>query len=169
MTCRTYTKKETVLHALYIALLTACGGFAAYSSVFCAAHIGCTDDRIALGFTVFFAVLILSVDFFECRAMGARLFMNEEGLGIRRFGKIKVFIRWGDIRDVGTGYIPTPYGRKRRIFFCDRLLSEEEHSDLITMKYHTVHFSRIPKEWYGEICRRLPGALAGRIGQDDIR
>ena len=54
--------------------------------------------KIALCFTIFFALLILAVDFFECRAMGAQLYMNEEGIGVRRFGKTKVFIKWNEIK-----------------------------------------------------------------------
>lgn len=163
MTCRSYTKKETVRHAFYIAFLTVCGGLSAYSAVFGAAHIGCRDDKIALGFTIFFALLILSVDFFECRAMGAKLYMNEEGIGVMRFGRTKVFLRWGEIREVGTGTIPTPFGGKKRIYFSDRKLGEAEKSDLVTLKYHTVHFACFPKAWYGKLLERLPASVAGEI------
>ena len=98
MTCRTYTKKETVFHMFYIAFLSICGVLSAYSAVFGVLHICCTEDKIALCFTIFFALLILAVDFFECRAMGAQLYMNEEGIGVRRFGKTKVFIKWNEIK-----------------------------------------------------------------------
>lgn len=65
MTFRTYTKKGMFFHAVYIAVLTVSGILAVYSAVFGALHIGCKEDKIALGFTVFFALLIISVDFFE--------------------------------------------------------------------------------------------------------
>lgn len=169
MTCRTYTKRETVFHTLYIALLTASGVVVAYSAVFGAFHICCTEDKIALGFTVFFALLIFCVDFYECRAMGARLYMNEEGIGVRRFGKTKVFLKWTDIREVGTGNIPTPFGSKERVYFCDRRLDEKEKSDLIILKYHTVHFSHIPKEWYGNMSEWLPVPLSEEIKEKYVR
>ena len=132
MTCSTYTKKALVFHALYIVLLSAAGVLAAYSAVYTFSHISCREDVIAGGFTVFFALLLLSVDFFECRAMSAKLYVNEDGLGVRRFGKTKVFIRWDDIREIGTGSIPTPFGSKERVYFCDRMLEEGQRSDLIT-------------------------------------
>lgn len=156
MTHRTYTKPALLLHGAYVVLLTAVGVLAAYSAVFALCHLSCPEDRIAAGFTAFFALLVLSVDFYECRALGARLYMDENGIGVRRFGKTKVFLRWADIREIGTGSIPTPFGSKRRVYFCGRRLSEAEQADLVTLKYHTVHFSFIPKDWYPELCARLP-------------
>ena len=169
MTRRTYTKRETVFHAAYIALLSVCGFLAAYSAVFGISHIGCTEDKIAAGFTLFFALLILTVDFFECRAMGARLYMNDDGIGIKRFGKTKVFMRWDSVKEIGTGNIPTPFGSKERVYFCDRCLSEAEKSDLIILKYHTVHFSYIPKEWYEKMCERLPVLPTDEVKEKYVR
>ena len=163
MSRRTYTKTQTLLHAAYIVFLSVSGLLASYSAAFALCHISCPEDKIAAGFTIFFAALLLSVDFFECRAMGARLYMNDEGLGVRRFGKTKVFLRWNEIKEIGIGNIPTPFGSKERAYFCDRTLDENEKTDLVTLKYHTVHFSYIPKEWYEEMCRRLPVPLPAEI------
>lgn len=163
MTCVTYTKKGTILHVAYIVFLTVIGGGVSYSAVYGATHIGSSDDRIALGFTIFFALLILSVDFFECRAIGARLYMNENGIGVSRFGRTKVFLPWNDIREIGLGSIPTPFGKKERVYFSNRKLNETERADLITLKYHTVHFSHIPKEWYGKMSERLPVPMPEEI------
>lgn len=116
-----------------------------------------------------FALLLLSVDFFECRAMGAKLYMNEDGLGVRRFGKTKVFIRWDDIREIGTGSIPTPFGSKERVYFCDSILGEGQRSDLITLKYHTVHFSYIPQDWYPEMNRCLPVPIPKELADRYVR
>ena len=165
MTCSTYTKKAMVLHAVYIVFLSAFSAMVTYSAVFGVIHANCTDDRIALCFTIFLALLALSVDFFECRAMGARLFMNDDGIGVRRFGRVKAFVRWDEIREIGIGHIPTPFGSKERAYFCDRQLSENEKTDLVTLKYHTVHFSYIPKEWYAGICARLPVPLPAEIAE----
>lgn len=148
---------------MYIVFLTACGMLATYSAVVAICHIGCTEDQIAAGFTTFFAVLVLSVDFFECRAMGARLYMNDDGVGVKRFGKTKVFLRWEEIREIGTGSIQTPFGSKRRIYFCNRELDEKEKSDLITLKFCTVYFSHIPKKWYREMSKRLPETVRSEI------
>lgn len=156
MTCRTYTKRAMIFHAFYIAFLSVFGILVAFSAVFALVNMRCLEDKISAGFTVFFALLIFSVDFFECRAMGARLYMNEEGIGVRRFGKTKVFIKWAEIKEIGTGKIPTPFGSKERVYLSDRELDEKEKSDLIILKYHTVHFSYIPKNWYQAMSEQLP-------------
>lgn len=168
MTCLTYTKKEAVFHTAYIAVLSVAGILAAYSTVFSFVNASCSEDFIAAGFTAFFSLLLLSVDFFECRAMGARLYMNGDGIGVSRFGKTKVFIKWNDIREVGTGSIPTPFGSKERIYFCDRHLSEEEKNDLIILKHHTVHFSHIPQEWYQKIAEYLPDSMTKEIKREYV-
>ena len=169
MSRRTYTKTQTLLHAAYIVFLSVSGLLASYSAAFALCHISCPEDKIAAGFTIFFAALILSVDFFECRAMGARLYMNDEGLGVRRFGKTKVFLRWNEIKEIGAGSIPTPFGSKKRVYFCCRKLREEERADLITLKYHTVHFSYIPKQWYSEMQKRLPLPVPEEIENAYVR
>ena len=163
MSCSTYTKKAMVFHTVYIVFLSVFSAMVTYSAVFGVIHLSCTDDMIALCFTVFLALLSLSVDFFECRAMGARLFMNEDGIGVRRFGKVKVFIGWNEIKEIGIGNIPTPFGSKERAYFCDRKLDEKEKTDLVILKYHTVHFSYIPKEWYGEMCGRLSVPMPAEV------
>ena len=169
MSCSTYTKRAMVLHAIYIVFLSVFSAMVTYSAVFGVIHANCTDDIIALCFTIFLALLALSVDFFECRAMGARLFMNEDGVGVRRFGKVKVFIRWDEIKEVGIGNIPTPFGSKERAYFCDRKLDEKEKTDLVTLKYHTVHFSYIPKKWYGKMCNSLSVLIPAEVREKYVR
>lgn len=78
-------------------------------------------------------------------------------------------MRWADIREIGTGSIPTPFGQKKRVYFCDRKLSAAERADLITLKYHTVHFARIPKDWYPEICARLPIPMPEEVEKNYVQ
>ena len=95
--------------------------------------------------------------------------MNEDGIGVRRFGKMKVFINWNEIREIGTGRIPTPFGSKERVYFCDRKLDEKEKSDLIILKYHTVHFSYIPESWYQKMSERLPIPITRKVKEKYVR
>lgn len=169
MTCSTYTKKAMVLHMIYIVCLSVLSAMVAYSVVFGAINISTTDDIIALFFTVFFALLVIAVDFFECRTMGARLYMDDEGIGVKRFGKTKVFIKWGEIREIDTGIIPTPYGSRERAYFCTRQLSDEEKCDLITMKNYTVHFSYIPRAWYERMSELLPIPMPQEIKEKYVK
>lgn len=169
MTCITYTKKAAVFHTAYIAFLSVAGLAAVYSAVYGFLNISCTEDIIALCFTVFFALLILSVDFFECRAMGARLYMTDDGIGVKRFGKTKVFIKWNAVKEIGIGSIPTPFGSKERAYFSDKRLSEAEKTDLIVLKYHTVHFLYIPERWYRKMSERLPVVITGEVKERYVR
>lgn len=84
-------------------------------------------------------------------------------------GKTKVFIKWSEIKEVGTGNIPTPFGSKQRIYFCDRVLDEKEKSDLIILKYHTVHFSYIPKECCEKISELLPVPMTEEMKEKYVR
>lgn len=64
---------------------------------------------------------------------------------------------------------PTPFGSKERAYFCDRALDEKERKDLVMLKYHTVHFSHIPKEWYQEMCGRLPIPFPAEVEKKYVR
>ena len=83
--------------------------------------------------------------------------------------KTKIFIKWSEIKEVGTGNIPTPFGSKQRIYFCDRVLDEKEKSDLIILKYHTVHFSYIPKECCEKISELLPVPMTEEMKEKYVR
>ena len=169
MTCSTYTKRERILHVAYIVFLTVAGVMAAISVVYSILHISCREDVLTLCFTVFLSVVILAVDFFECRAMGAQRYMDDEGIGVRRFGRTKVFLKWNEIKEIGTGSIPTPFGSKDRIYFCNRKLEEDEKTDLVVLKYHTVHFPYIPREWYQEMSRHLPVDMPDELREKYVR
>lgn len=169
MICRTHTVKETVLHMAYIVFLSVFGVLAAYSAVFAFFNISCRDDALTACMTGGYALLILAVDYFECRAMGAWLYMDDDGLGIKRFGKTKVYLRWDEIQDIGTGKLLTVFGNKDRIYFCNRKLNEEERSDLVVLKSQTVLFSYIPKTWYDKMCERLPVPMPEGIKEKYVK
>ena len=163
MTCRTYTLKQTICHMVYMLFLTVCGLMTAYSAIFAFSHIACTEDVIAACFTTSFSLLILSVDLFEFRAMGARLYMDERGIAFKRFGKTKVFIPWDGVQEVGHGRMPTVFGSKELVYFCDRKLSEDEKNDLIILKHQTINFYHMPKGWYAKMCEYLPADMTDEL------
>ena len=49
------------------------------------------------------------------------------------------------------------------------MLEEGQRSDLITLKYHTVHFSYIPRDWYPEMNRRLPVPIPKELADRYVR
>lgn len=163
MTRRTHTKKSMFFHIAYIVFLTIGGAACAYSAIYILCHIYCRDDIIAVCFSVLCASLMFAVDFFEVRAVSAKQYMDGEGIGVKRFGKTKVYIKFQEIKEVGEGIMQTPLGNKKRVYFCDRKLSESEKSDLITLKHSTVHFSRIPEEWYRIISEKINAPVPNEI------
>lgn len=169
MTCRTHTIKEMSFHVGYIVFLSVFGVMCAYSTLFAIPNINCAEDVISVAITALLTLLVLSVDYFECRALGARLYMDEEGIGVKRFGKTKIFKKWGDIQEVGTGKVQTVFGMKERVYFCDRKLTAEEKIDLVVLKKHTVLFSYIPKSWYAVMCERLPVTIAKEIADKYVK
>lgn len=163
MTRRTHTKKSMIFHIVYIICLTVGGAACAYSAIYAFCHITCSEDIIAVSFNVLCAALMLAVDFFEIRAISAKQFMDDEGIGVKRFGKTKVYIKFDEVKEVGEGKIPTPWGFKERMYFCNRKLCENEKSDLITLKRQTVHFSCVPEEWFNIICEKISVPVANEI------
>lgn len=169
MTCRPHTIPETLSHVGYIVFLSAFGALAAYSSIFALPNINRFEDVVSIAITLLLTVMVFSVDYFECRAMGARLYMDEEGIGVKRFGKMKVFKKWSEIQEVGVGKVQTVFGMRKRVYFCDRALTEEEKADLVTLKRHTVLFSYIPQQWYTTMCKRLTVPIAQDIADKFVK
>lgn len=160
---RTHTKKSMIFHVAYAIFLTLAGCACVYSAIDAFCHITCSEDVIAVSFTVLCTVLIFAVDFFEIRAISAKQYMDENGIGVKRFGKTKVYIKFEAIKEVGEGIIQTPLGDKKRVYFCDRELNESEKSDLITLKHSTVHFSHIPEDWYRIISEKIKVRIPDEI------
>lgn len=169
MTCRTYTRPELIFHIGYIIFLSICGVLTTISSFFSFHDITCMEDAVSAYFTTSFSLLIIAVDFFECRAMGARIYMDESGIGVRRFGRTKVFIKWNDIKEIGIGKLQTAFGSKEHVYFCDRNLDEKEKSDLVTLQYDTIHLAYIPKDWYNIMCGWMPVPVAREIVEKYVR
>lgn len=152
-----------IFHIVYTICLTIFGVICSYSAIYALCHITCAEDVIAVCFTLLCAILALAVDFFEFRAISAKQYVDDEGVGVKRFGKTKVYMKFDDIKEVGEGTILTPFGNKKRVYFCNRKLDESEKSDLITLKRQTVHFAHIPEEWYGIISEKINVPVADEI------
>lgn len=147
MTTRTHNLKSTVFHAVQIVLLLTFACISTYSFLYCLPYMKHAENVIAEIVTAFLAILLWGVLYFEVRAVTAVLYTDENGIGIKRFGKTKIYLKWNDIGDIGVGKIPTPYGYAERMYLSDKKLSDEEKHDLITIRFHTVYFSYIPKRF----------------------
>lgn len=159
MSFKTYSFKIILLHSLYIAFLSFFVVITIISAIYGFINMTNYYDAMAACFVLLLSILIFLVDFFECRSLSARIYVNDLGIGIKHFLKIKVFIKWDEIKEIGIGKITTPFGFKSRIYFSSKVLSDEEKSDLVTMKYHTVHLSYIKDELLDIIYKNIPTPL----------
>lgn len=153
---RTYTTKQIVIHALFITFLLIISTMLTISIIYNLLNINCREDLVAICVNIIFDFLMIASIFFESRAYFSKIYITDEGLGIKRFKKVKVFIKWSDIKDIGICHIPTPYGSDERIYFAEKVLTDEEKENMITLKHHTVHFTYIPKSWYQKMTEHLP-------------
>ena len=95
--------------------------------------------------------------------------MKRKNSGQKKRCRKEVFLKWNEIKEIGEGSIPTPFGSKDRIYFCNRKLEEDEKTDLVVLKYHTVHFPYIPREWYQEMSRHLPVDMPDELREKYVR
>lgn len=145
MITRTHSAKATVVHGIYMAVLLIFAAVSTYSFLYDLNYIHETENIVIIEvITGALAVLLWGVLYFEVRALTAVLYTDGDGIGIKRFGKTKVYLKWNDICEIGVGKIPAPYGYAERIYLSDKKLSDEEKTDLITIRFHTVYFSYIP-------------------------
>ena len=145
MITRTHTAKSTAIHCIHIFVLLAFAILATHSFFYVLQYTKNTETLITEINTAVLVILFWGVLYFEVRALTAVLYTDDNGIGIRRFGKTKVYLKWTDICEIGIGKIPTPYGSAERIYLSDKKLSAEERNDLITIRFHTVYFSYLPK------------------------
>lgn len=145
MITRTHSAKSTAIHSLHMIFLLIFAVISTHSFLHILKYIQGTESIIIEVITGALAVLLWGVLYFEVRALTAVLYTDDDGIGIRRFGKTKVYLKWNDICEIGIGKIPAPYGHAERIYLSDKKLSDEDKNDLVTIRFHTVYFSYIPK------------------------
>lgn len=147
MIIRTHSAKSTAVHSLHMAFLLIFAAVSTYSFIYGLNYIQAAENVIIEFITGAFAILLWGVLYFEVRALTAVLYTDDNGIGVKRFGKTKVYLKWDDICEIGVGKIPAPYGHAERVYLSDKKLSDEDKKDLITIRFHTVYFSYIPKEF----------------------
>lgn len=144
---RSRTLLAEITHGLYTTVVCAFAVICTYGFLYDLSRLKIKDDVIVTGIELFFVLMLWCVVFFEVRSFGSRLFIDDDGIGVKRYKSIKVYLKWSEICETGVGYIPTPFGNKKRIFLSAKHLTDEQKRDLLTLKYETVHFSYIPKGW----------------------
>lgn len=169
MITKTHSAKSTAVHIVHMAVLLVFAAMSTHSFFYNLKYIASSENIIVESVTAMLAVLLWGVLYFEVRALTAVLYADSDGIGIRRFGKTKVYLKWSDICEIGVGKIPTPYGYAKRIYLSDKKLTDEEKRDLITIRFHTVYFSHIPSSFADMIQKKcnlpLPPEAEERIGK----
>lgn len=145
ITTKTHSTKSTAAHCVHIIILLIFAVISTYSFFYDLKYIVAAENVIVEITTAVLALLLYGVLYFEVRSLTAVLYADDIGIGIKRFGKTKVYLKWTDICEIGVGKIPTPYGYAKRIYLSDKKLNDTEKNDLITIRFHTVYFSHIPK------------------------
>lgn len=147
ITTKTHSAKSIAAHAVHIIIVLVFAIMSTYSFIYDLRYIVAAENVIVEITTGALAVLLYGVLYFEVRSLTAVLYADDIGIGIKRFGKTKVYLKWNDICEIGVGKIPSPYGYAERIYLSDKKLSDEDKNDLITIRFHTVYFSYIPQSF----------------------
>lgn len=145
MTTKTHSSKSMAAHLVHISIMLTLAVVSTYSFIYDFKYIVAAENVIVEITTAVLAMLLYGVLYFEVRSLTAVLYADDDGIGIKRFGKTKVYLKWKNICEIGVCRIPTPYGYAKRIYLSDKKLSNADKNDLITIRFHTVYFSYIPK------------------------
>ena len=94
-----------------------------------------------------FSLSIWGSYYITIRSLLTKIFVNEKGIGIKRFGKVKLFIEYKDIKDVGIGRAMTPTKTKEKLYFSSRILNQEEKNDLDLMQNKIIYFTNLDSDW----------------------
>ena len=159
ITTKTHSAKSIAAHAVHISIMLILAVISTYSFIYDLRYIVAAENVIVEITTAALAVLLYGVLYFEVRSLTAVLYADNDGIGIKRFGKTKVYLKWADMCEIGVGRIPTPYGYAKRIYLSDKKLSNADKNDLITIRFHTVYFSYIPKAFADMIQKKCGLAL----------
>lgn len=148
------TRLSTISHTIYTVVICILAFLCTFGLFYDLSHIHVWEDYVGTVVEFLFALLLWCIVFFEIRSFGSKLFIDDNGISIKRFHKTKVNLQWHDICETGIGFIPTPIGSKKRLYLATKHLSDNQKQDLLTLKYETVHFSYLPKGWTKIICEK---------------
>lgn len=96
------------------------------------------------------------ISFNSLKTLGTYVFSTNEGLGLSRHGKQLIFIKWGDIKEVGTGHAISGTTKIKKLYFATRPLDEKEKDDLDSVQKFSVYFSNLNDEWLELLKTKCP-------------
>lgn len=115
-------------------------------------------------FLVTLAVLLVAVccwyiSFNSLKTLATYVYSTDEGLGLSRYGKTIVFIKWEDIVQTGIGLALSGTSKIKKLYFADKPLEEKEKEDLDSVQKSSVYFSNLSEEWYELLKEKCPVSL----------
>lgn len=94
-----------------------------------------------------FSLSVWASFYISIRSLQTVLFVNEDGMGVKRFNKTVLFIKYKDIREVGIGKAITPRGEKKKLYFAIRSLSQTEKNNLDLLQNEIIYFTYLNEDW----------------------
>ena len=81
--------------------------------------------------------------------------MDDVGIGIKRFGKVKLFINYNDVKEIGIGKSITPIKTVEKVYFSSRKLTQDEINNLDLVQNEILYFDKLDSDWKEYIEKHL--------------
>lgn len=94
-----------------------------------------------------FSLSVWASFYISLRSLQTTIFVNEDGMGIKRFNKTKIYIKYEDIKEIGIGKALTPMGEKQKLYFATRSLSQTEKNNLDLLQNEIIYFTNLEDDW----------------------
>ena len=133
-----------LLHSICMFLLSI---FFLYSFIFNLINAKTIKEYLLSLMVLCFAISIWYSFYISIRSLSTIVFINEKGMGIKRFNSIKLFIKYEDIKEINFGKAKTFTGEKRKLYFAKRSLTLEERSNLDLLQNEIIYFTNLNSSW----------------------
>lgn len=102
-----------------------------------------------------FSLSIWASLYIAIRSLITRIFVNDEGIGIKRFGRVKLFINYQDIKEIGIGKSMTPIKTVEKVYFSSRKLTQDEINNIDLVQNEVLYFDELDEDWKEYIEKHL--------------
>lgn len=102
-----------------------------------------------------FSLSIWASFYIAVRSLITRIFVDDVGIGIKRFGKVKLFINYKDVKEIGIGKSITPIKTVEKVYFSSRKLTQDEINNLDLVQNEILYFDKLDGYWKEYIEKHL--------------
>ena len=118
-----------------------------YSFIYNLINAESTMEYLLTFMVLCFAMSIWGSLYISIRSLKTKIFVDENGMGIKRFNRTIVYIRYEDIRETGTGKALGPMGETKKLYFSPVALTEDKEENLDKLQNEIIYFTEIDEEW----------------------